>query len=236
MKIKLFLIILVISAIGCEKHKNENCLVTKTVSYFNGTPNGIYNYDYDDQRRVKTITNNQGFTVSFQYFKDSVVSEQLNGRTVYYLNSAGRADSARVRYTNNPNQLALDHKYTHDAEGFLTEERTIFSQLYNGAIIRDTTYDRYTIANGNIIKWQSTGATSDISYEYSSQAATSFLVNNGQLPFLGKSSKNLVAKTLDNGVVLSVFTYQFDGNGNVTKSTESYPGGGAVTDFTYNCN
>jgi YD repeat-containing protein len=235
MKIKQFLILLAIFAYSCEKDKNQNCTIVKIVSTYNGNPTSILNYEYDDQGRIKRITDSQGSTTEFQYLKDSIVTLQPNTRSVYYLNNSGYADSSKVRYTVNPNQLALDNKYTYNSDGFLIEERTIFSQFYNGSILKDTSYNRFTIANGNIIKAQYPNSP-EILYEYSSQEAKHYLVNLSQLPFLGKSSKNLILKTLySNGATQSSFTYQFDGDGNVSRSTESFPNASSIRDFTYSC-
>src|SRR5687767_4644408 len=120
MKIRQFLPLLDIFAFGCDKDKNDSCAIVKVVTSYNGNPSSIISYEYDEKGRIKRMSDSQGSTTDFQYFPDSVVTLQANTRTVYYLNNSGYADSSKVRFTVNPNQLAFDSKYTHNAEGFLT--------------------------------------------------------------------------------------------------------------------
>ena len=235
MKIRQFLFLLIIFAFGCNKNKKDSCVIVKIATSYNGNPSSIISYVYDEKGRLKRMSDSQGSSTDFQYFPDSVVSLQTNTRTVYYLNNSGYADSSKVRFTVNPNQLAFDSRYTHNAEGFLTEERIIFSQSYNGSILRDTSYNRFTIANGNVMKVQYANSP-EIIYEYSPMEARHYLLNAGQLPFLGKSSKNLILKTLlSNGSVQSSFSYQLDADGNVSRSTETFSNALWVHDFTYSC-
>src|SRR5690349_9101679 len=120
MKISHFFLLFIIFASGCKKDKNENCDIVKTIISNNGTSSYIVLYEYDEKRRMKRISESPGVTTDFQYFPDSVVAQQSSARTVYYLNTSGYADSSKLRFSVNPNQLSFDSRYTYNAEGFLT--------------------------------------------------------------------------------------------------------------------
>ena len=237
MKICTFLIGLSFFISACNKDKKASCLLIQ-MKTSSGPNSYSINYEYDDQRRIKRSTDDQGIT-EYQYFKDSVVRIKPYSRTVYYLNSAGLADSSKERFTNsNPNQLAFDSRYTYNAEGYLIEHREIFSQFYSGSIHKDTSYRLLTISNGNIIKERYSNSLDELNYEYSSYKLENYLTSDGTYPFLGKSSKNLVSKsTIQNGTESITYTYKFDLHGNVTSVSKQWKTlGTTIKNFTYSCN
>ena len=237
MKISIFVLGLMIFISACNKDKKASCLLIQMTT--NAGPNGyLITYEYDDQRRIKRSTDEYGIA-EYQYFKDSVVIVKPSSRTVYYLNSAGLADSSKLRFIgSNPNQLAHDSRYTYNAEGFLIEHREIFSQFYNGSTHKDTSYRLFTILNGNIIKERPFDSSDELNYEYSSYKLENYLTSEGTHPFLGKSSRNLVTKsTLQDGTINATYSYKFDFHGNVTSVSKQLKTGGAYTsNFTYSCN
>jgi hypothetical protein len=234
--------------VACKKdNDNSNCKLSNA-TYYNASNTITSNqkYDYDATGRIIKITELNSNTVSsYSYYPDSVVMKVNNSiPTVYYLGSNGLADSAFTNYIGSPELLKSYYKYTYNSEGFLTEERHIFSQLFNGNILLDTSYTTFTIANGNIVKISGTQMSEDEVYEYSSELSPS---NNptlspwfgSRVSFLGKASKNLLSKTKNqSGVVLSEISYQSDKRQNIIKTTSKTISNGETSSivYTYSCN
>jgi len=192
-----------------------------------GAPTTSVNYQFDANGRIKRMMA-KDWTDVYDYFTDSVVimgSTALSGtvRTTYFLNSAGLAVSAKRIFIPNPNSLQDDYLYTYDAAGYLISEREIFSQLYNGNILRDTTFRTYTVTNGDIIKKTETNAT-DQMFEYSADVMPDNVPMLNPFPsregsFLGRHPIHLVSKSDAN------YSYSFDRGKKVSERKSSYPGG-----------
>ncbi len=244
MRIFIFFIIVYPLISGCKKDNNNAICRADGIQFFsNGTLSEKTTYEYNDQGKIKKITTIYG-TRTYDYFPDSIVISEGNGRTVHYLGSNGLVISSKEKaIIPDPNQLHMDNTYTYDMEGYLIGNRFIFSQLYNGNIIRDTVYTNYTVSNGNIIKVTSTNSYEE-HFEYSTSilrenvaALNPFLSSQGS--FFGKPPKNLIARITDsNGKDLQVYSYSFGLAGKVLEMTgieTGPPAGTTRTIFHYLC-
>ena len=185
-----------------------------------GSPTSFINYQYDANGRIKKNFA-EGWTEVYDYYPDSVVVTSAANATsssyvrmTYFLNSAGVATSAKRIYNPNPNSLQLDDMYTYDAAGYLITERSIFSQLYNGSILRDTTFRTYTVLNGDIIKKTETNSV-DMLYRYSSDAMPDNVQYLNPFPsrqgsFLGRHVAHLITRADPNATGDGGISYSFD--------------------------
>ena len=232
--------------ISCKKNvdNNNNCKLAQKNDYSSGTISSSYLYEYDDMNRVKKITNTYNSTsivTNFTYSPDSVVALS-NNRHTYFLNNNGLADSSALIVPGSPEQIKLYYKYTYNSAGYLVSERQIFSQVYNGNIILDTTIISYTIANGNLVKITDSQSTDETTFEYSNQLRPD---NNFELTaqpnkfsFLGTSSKNLLSKVLIGSSISAEVSYEKDKKGNIIKQTNRNSTNGqiAIIEYLYLCN
>jgi hypothetical protein len=235
MRILLFASCLCILFAGCNKKNTYSiCDMTQVEIINEGSPTAFINYQYDAAGRVKKVFYGAG-TDDYAYFPDSVVVTTTSsnippgyGRMTYFLNSAGLATSAKRTFNPNPNGIQFDDVYTYDAAGYLIAERSIFSQLYNGNILRDTTYRTYTVMNGDIVKKTETNST-DVVYEYSADAMPDNIPYLNNFPsregsFLGKHPVHLMSKgegsnsySFDRGKKVSQMNVTFQGTTTTTK-------------------
>jgi hypothetical protein len=216
---------------SCTKTRSSDCKLSVVKSYDkNGVLFNVTNYQYDAQGR-RLLTGGGP-----AYYNDSVVFNNGVSTTTYYLNSDKLAFLSKQRWNPaTPENIEHDNVYSYDAEGHCTQEMSVFSQLSNGHIIKDTQLINYNYQNGNLVK-RSGNIMPDTYYEY-----TNLLSNNNSgfdgWPFLGKSSKNLAARVRnDSGVVLAEYQYQFDHAGNVLKMTFTGTNGSGWIEYGYNCN
>jgi hypothetical protein len=233
------LALFVFAAVSCKKSGSSNCRLSFENHYDNG---GVLvtatSYHYDDLGRVTRMTNGQ-FVTNLVYYTDSIVRMEGGETTTYYLNSNKMAFLSRTSFSPNPLLLAFEDSYTYDAEGHLTQVREIFSQLYNGSILRDTSFINFTMQNGNIIKESGT-AMEDLNYEYANLQAPEHIaiIQKGLFTwsFLGKPSRNLVSRITNNsGQVLTEYQYQFDSFGNIQKTSFTGSNGSGSIQYGYNC-
>jgi hypothetical protein len=231
-----FFILVFISGLltNCSKDKASDCRLV-SLQYSNSS--SLVKYGYDAQGRIIKVANGTSI-ITLDYFKDSVVTS--DGIT-YFLNSAGLAVSSKVKF-NSPELLSLEGNYAYDNEGYLIKVQEVFSQLYNGNILRDTTLQSFTVQNGNIVKQTNSHGTTEY-FEYSSKEArqnSAFAMNVfSPWPFLGRSSKNLVS-TVKNGQgnVMYEAQYFFDSKGNLSNRILSSPDNSisGTMQFNYQCN
>src|SRR3954470_13887315 len=138
MKRVLCMILVALLFFGCIKEKADgDCRLVHYTTYMAPAGSTYQMNDvslvYDNQGRLQAVKiQNQSpmlpLQETFTYFQDSVVSQQGAEHRVYYLNSAGLADSSRLYFTDaNPNGLAFRDFYTYNAEGFMTSHLSIFS-------------------------------------------------------------------------------------------------------------
>ncbi len=225
---------------SCKKNNDAGvCRVSLVRSFTNGTLYNTANYEYDDGR-IKKISNsnaNSPLSITFSYFSDSIVVSQNDMRTVYFLNNAGLATSAKTYFSVNPDGFQFDYVYTYNTEGYLIQEREIFSQIYYGNVVRDTNFTNYTVLNGNIIKETATNSTEE-QFEYSQTRMPENDVALNPFPshmgkFLGKSPINLISKSKNpNGNEADPYSYSFDPGGKVKILTV----GTSRNEFSYQCN
>ena len=234
------LVVLLFSNCKKDPKKNADCRLGQTSYYNNAVLTNFLKYEYDDLGRIKTIDDRDlNAIATYSYFPDSVVAISSKYRRVYFLKN-GLADSSSLIWFNPPENFKQFYKYQYNAEGYLVCEREIFTQVYNGNTIADTSSTTYTISNGNLIKAVQSPSGDEISFEYSNELRP---LNNHDLPnsfkfsFLGKPSKNLPNKTLMNGVLLYPMIYEYDNNGNISKFTAAYtsPGPTYSLEYTYAC-
>ena len=230
---------------NCKKDIDGSNCKLEMRSY--GALGNSYKYGYDAMNKISkiTLTHYSGATMvtDFTYYPDSVVKSSAFERQVYFLNNNGLADSSSVMFPpGSPEQIKFYYKYIYNAEGYLINEKQIFSQFHNGNTILDTTVTTYTVANGNLVRTQSTQHTEDLTYEYSTEPRPAnnleLMAETDKFPFLGKPSKNLVTKFFINGVLESEVFYVRDKKGNIIKQSQRNPTNGTTTivDFTYLCN
>ena len=245
MKILCLSVVLIILITGCKKdNAKRNCLLNQAKFTSAGTPAEITSYEYDGQDRIKKITYSSSAN-TYEYFTDSVVISGENNRTTYFLGTGGLASSARMIFLQSVNNLQFDYVFTYDTEGFLTGEKTIFSQVINGNFFRDTSFTNYTVLNGNVVKAISTGWSDEQNYEYSTYSLPGNNPSLNLFPsaagnFLGKAPKNLVSRIKDSGGnILADISYSFDPIRNIGTRIYKNPdpnGGIFTTEFTYHCN
>jgi YD repeat-containing protein len=220
---------------NCNKDKISDC---RLISLQNSSTGTQVKYGYDGQGRIIKVSDGTLIT-TLDYFKDSVV---LSDGTTYFLNSAGLATSSKLKFKS-PELLSLEGDYTYDNEGYLIKVQQVFSQLYNGNILRDTSILNFTIQNGNIVKQTNSQGNFETFYEYSSKEHrqnSAFTMNIfSPWPFLGKSSKNLVSTAKDGqGNVIYAAKYSFDSKGNLAKRIMTSPNNAVSGSIQYNyqCN
>ena len=230
--------ILFCSLFGCKKNDVLDC---RLISMSSGIPVLTTTYEYDRQGRIIKFSDISS-TVRLSYYSDSIVAIDGNSNTTFYLNAGGLATFSKLRYTNfNPNEIAWDKTYIYNNEGYLIQERDIFSHLSNGNIVRDTGFISFTIQNGNIVKYSITNAL-EYNYQYSNIEAKQNMAFTThplyQWPFLGKPSKNLLSGMTPPQTLSSSFSYEFDSKGNVTKRMETTPNmpGPIILNYNYLCN
>lgn len=234
MSIRLYPLLILVALWGCKKEDDRDCRVMAT-QYFdeNGGLLASGSYEYDAAGRViKTPVS------TIRYFKDSVTVEEANSITTYLLNASGLGASSGTRFTSmNPNGLSFDHVYTYNSEGYLVQVQEIFSQSYYGSIIRDTSFYFFTIQNGNMVKSTSSASGFETVYEYGPQILNpniAFLIKAAYpWDFLGKPSKNLVAKISLAGNIIVSYSYGFDSKGNIVKQKQNQGGSGSVAEIRY---
>src|SRR5688500_1313554 len=142
MRILLPAFILLLLLTACKKNEDQNNCILNKVELSSNNTTQTYTYEYDAQGRISKI----GIR-NFEYITDSVVITECNIREAYLLDNKGLAISSRKTFLANPDGLQEDYLYTYNAEGYLVKERSIFSQVYNGDILRDTAFNYYTILN-----------------------------------------------------------------------------------------
>lgn len=240
MRILLPAFILLLLLTACKKNEDQNNCILNKVELSSNNTTQTYTYEYDAQGRISKIGIRH-----FEYFTDSVVITEGNIREAYLLDNKGLAISSRKTFLANPDGLQEDYLYTYNAEGYLVEERSIFSQVYNGDILRDTAFNYYTILNGNIVMSNYSKATEPIYIEYSSGllSQNNPVLNpfkSGMGSFLGKPLRNLMSKmkTQDGRIALDI-AYSIDPFGKVTATTHTYATNPVTTQknkFYYHCN
>jgi hypothetical protein len=245
MRILLPAFILFLLLTACKKNEEKNNCTLSKIELSSNNVVQMDTYEHDAQGRISKITSTSSGFRHFEYFTDSVVIAGNNKREVYLLDNRGLAISSRTTFFPNPNGLQEDYLYTYNVEGYLIEERCIFSQVYNGDILRDTAFNYYTILNGNVIMSNYTKATHPVYIEYSSDL---LFQNNpvlnpfksGMGSFLGKPLHNLISNLKDqDGNAISNTTYSIDPTGKVTATTHSYATNPVTTQknkFYYDCN
>lgn len=228
MRILLPTLILSLLLIACKKNKDQNNCILDKVELSSNNSTQTDTYEYDTQGRISKIINTFSGIRHFEYFTDSVVITTNNIREVYLLDSKGLAISSKTTFFPNPNSLQDDYLYSYNADGYLIEERHIFSQVYNGDVLRDTAFNYYTILNGNVVVNNYTKAAQPMYIEYSSDLLSQ---NNpafnpfksGLGTFLGKPPRNLMSKIkAQNGDITLDITYSIDSFGKVTAATRTY--------------
>lgn len=213
---------------ACTKDSEKSSQQPISVdTYWDGALQFITYYEYDNMQRIKKITqtpadnSGQDYLYTYEYYSDSVVVNELNTRTTYFLNNAGLATSAVTNYIENPHGLGFDYTFTYDPNGYLIQKREIFSQVAGGNLLRDTGFISYTITNGNITKASGT-LHADINFEYS-KIPYRENINVSTLrygSFLGKPPVNLVSITKDNtGQITTTYDYEVGFSGRIISQT-----------------
>jgi hypothetical protein len=241
----LYLIIFaIILALSCKKDNSPfKCKVTQLKVHSNGALAYSVRYFYIDDGKFEKIvsgTTNQVSSLTFEYFKDSIVTSDAVGRTTYFLNNLGLADSSKTHLKSNLNEESLESSYKYDVQGYLIEHKEIHIRSFDRSILRDTNFTYQTISDGNIIKRWGT-SLQETHYEYLEKELinpTTSLSNSGYFLFLGKPNRNLLSKNTDgNGNIIYTYAYEFDSRGNVSKITTQPSAGNVGTlEYLYNCN
>jgi len=240
MRISLLTLCFLVFNTGCNKKNTYSiCDLTQLEIIQDGAPTTFINYQYDAAGKIKRVMT-ESWTDVYDYFTDSVVvigSMSPSGfvRTTYFLNGAGVATSAKTILSPNPNGLQTDYLYNYDAAGYLISEREIFTQLYNGNILHDTTFRTYNVVNGDIVKKTETNGT-DFLFEYSTDVMPDNVPMLNPFPsregsFLGKHPIHLVSKSDAN------YSYSFDRGKKVSEMKSSFPGANSTQRmlFHYAC-
>lgn len=212
-KLSLYTLVLFVAvAMVASSCKKEEIVPTRvhTVSHGDTQGNVLYThtYSYDDQYRLVEVKQDDSVVATFRYNDLSVI--QTNGAytTVYALNTDGYVTSANFSY------LTLTTFY-YGAIGYAdyTEQSGIRSN--------------YTWSGENLV---SVYGSDTVVYTYLSDKFTTIGNEYTGQAFLGKDSKNLVSTiTYNTNAATVTFTYEYDGQGRVTKRTN----GSIVETYTY---
>ncbi len=244
MKKILWIPLLSLALAACVKDKQEGeCRLSHYRNYGNqGMPGADLSLHYNSEGQITVMERPSGLQSQISYFTDSVVSIEGLNHTTYFLNAAGLADSSKTRYSEpNPNLLSHAAYYSYNSDGYLVFSRSIFSQLFNGSIIKDTTEHSYTVSSGNVTSMKT--GTHEIRFIYSDKIAKNnpflppFRAVHTGLSIMGKNSLNLVAREeTPSGEVLTSYDYQLHGNGNVTRLFQTYSvGHRRFHEYVYDC-
>ena len=230
---------------ACKKNDENKCVLSYVSVTENNAPAGKITYEFDDQGRVIKSTTEPILHREIKYYHDSIVfTTDHSGKTVYYLNASGQATSSTDFFSDpNPMGLQLHTTYEYNSEGYLIHQRDIFSQLYNGNRIYDTSYTDNTITNGNITKITATNqqqqVVTNIEYtNFKTPLGVPYIYESAGLGgwFTGRASVDLPSKVKDsNGTVLTTYEYSFANDRITTMTTTPAFGNVKKADFVYHC-
>lgn len=217
---------------------STTCRITGlTYNYSNGISTGTVSYTYDSQKRLTHTQNNNiagsysvytygSGTINIKNYNSDTIQSEGNGT----LNSAGQL--TQISY--GVNNLT---RYTYDGDG-----RLIKYASYSGNYADSTIYE---LQGGNIVKntqANSNGYIGESTYTYYTDKPGQHAYAGSEI-FSGKPYTNLV-KSMTTTMLAPVtqapstinYTYEFDNDGKVTKTTTVSGANTNITENTYTCN
>jgi hypothetical protein len=245
MKAKFFIIItaIIISFLftTCEKDKNNPvCKVIHTMIIYKTDTSYTY-HEYDPQNRLTKTDFGDDTYYAYIYESGKITEKYYSRGSLYYtniyaLNDKNLATSCKFyNGTETSHSKITTYEYTDD--GYIEYEIT---RVITNADDIDETW--YYYEDGNLSsKEREHATTGDVSY---SETAYEYYTDKSDkapndLTFKGKSNKNLVkssVRTDDAATTNSLFTYEFDNNGLISKKTSTV---GTIVTYsypTYSCN
>lgn len=233
---------------SCKKSNDDegtetktSCQLTSSTNVITGGASGSFSYNYDGDGKITkyVLTGVQNANTTVYTYSASQITEvttyvnngtPTTGTVIYNRDSQGRIIS--IHGSNSSTAVVSNTNFIYNTDGYLSQSTYIDNLSYtsNNPII-----EKFTYANGNLIGIEEVD-DNKATLTYGSQMAndnyiypdrTAYLPDEQFSPlrkFLGKQSKNLISKiTVDNGDA-DTFTYQLDGNSNVssTNITSTY--------------
>ncbi len=185
-------------------------------------------YFYNANRQVIKVQNSKGNVTTYEYEADKVIMNyQLSASTnsdTFLLNDEGFISEAHQTHSISKYKLT-NNGYNYEIKSYYKEkiEWQTGNLIANGNIVMATTRTYLTDkAPKNDTIW----------YQYYPNTKNTIGHENMGLIFKGRSSTNLVKKTIwDSGKSLSVNNYHFDNKGRVSISV-CYSGSGKLIDST----
>jgi hypothetical protein len=228
---------------ACKKDKDSTpgvgtptkvCLITKDASSDGSYTNYVYNASNKITSSLAFNSNDTTEILStYTYLGNKVTftnNSQLSQTVVYYLNANGLADSA-IATLAGLGEVNIINKYNSVGEPI---ETLITGEIF-GTSIEQITTNQYS--NGNKVK-ETTNDGSDVSitnYEFYLDKVN-LSAKSEEAQEFNKANKNLMKKaTYDDGSFDS-YTYEFDADGKVTKTTTTNSDTGASSSqITWTC-
>jgi hypothetical protein len=236
-RILLLLVPLMFLIGGCKKKSPLNAATAKlkTVTLNSPTINETYTLSYTSDNKLLLYQGSGGDKITYSYAGNTVTVNQydttgaLSETDVYYLNSAGLADSEVLSYSGTVNY----ESFTYDANGYkikmlFYDATNTLTEIYNWTITNgNATYYYYT---DNLLNVMGTQTTTYLADKLSSTGN-----QNSGLSLFGNSSTNLAATAVVTGYTNAsyTYTYTFDNNGLETSMTSTGTGGTYVWSYTY---
>jgi len=238
----LILFLLVFSSCKKEKPAVTNVYTDKVKSYTetlkssSGTTSETYNFDYDSQERITTITSESSAAEKkfvFNYADSSFTMDAFSGGTLYvheifYLKNS-LTDSS-YQYDNTLDTIA--EKYLYNSSNLLSV-RNEYAYYYGRAILSRITVYTYD-NNGNLIKTNNTNNKIETYDYYPDLVYTMPVISPKTQPRKTNLVKTYTLQENGNTIGTTTSTYTFDSNNRITSITEKASNGSVgVKTFTY---
>jgi hypothetical protein len=253
---KIIILLFAVNCLGaCKKDKTPgaDCNRIKSIVSKFSNGNSINTiYEYNTEERVKSITYKyptSELKTEFMYENaGQLVSATSNNnpakKDTFRLNSDGYIIYRVFQFINGPSY----HDYTYDGNGFLAAETyEAFTTGNPVSIFKLVTTYTNTIVNGNLVKrigitrnakngTTQPAVTDTWEYDESKPASASFNTSGLGYDYIGngsgKKSKNLPAKSINNGEPYN-YTYVLDAKGRLKEVNGIYLGSGSSNSYKY---
>jgi len=201
-------------SIGKLREKNDSneppLSPSKRISSISPNTDPTYYLEYnDDGKLAKFIVAGRGYH-AYAYSGNIIINlNYFDGESTYdslFLNSKGYVYKEKE-------SSGREIIYEYDNSGYCIKETHNYSGIYEPTIFE------YTWVNGNVSTETGSGNNFDYSYEYYLDKSNTIGNEYRGIFFYGKSNKNLEKKRVDNGYGVTAWTYEFDQDNYVTKST-----------------
>jgi len=231
-------VVLVLAFVSCSRTgtpPGKNCkIITATIN--SGATVGKYTYEYNsDDKLSRTLLSGDSYdTVTYSYSGNKIFRAHGTGPTApvdtLTVNDAGFLLYRKTAHS----PLEYNAKCVYDANGQLMSYTTYYPS--------DTSTSTFVFTNGDYTSsLGSDGSTDTLIYDLSKPAANAdmgerYRLENGAYTVKSKHLLLSEKEVNNNGTITSAYSYQFDGNGNVSVCT--IKGSNNITTtiaYTYSC-